>query len=48
MRQLPVKSHDRSEGVTFRDQTQFSWREVVALTMVVHLRLLNRFEVVFQ
>jgi len=44
VRDLAVESHDWAESITFRDQSQFSRREVVVFAVTVHLNFLNRLQ----
>ena len=48
MGQFSVECHDRTEGVSFRNQTQLSWGKVVIVTVTVHLLLLDSSEIVLE
>ena len=41
MRQLPIKCHNRSEGLTFGYKTQFTWCKIVIFTMALHFSFLD-------
>lgn len=39
---LTIESHNWSERVSFRNQSELAWREVMILALISHLRFLHR------
>ena len=48
VREFAIERHDRTEGVTFRNQSQLTWGKVVILTMTVHFSLLDCSQIVLE
>ena len=48
MRDLPVESHDRPEGLILRDEPKLSRSGVIALALIPHLLLFDRLDVLLE
>jgi hypothetical protein len=46
VRYFAVEGHDWPKCVTFGNEAQLAWREVVIFTMAIHLLFLNCFQIV--